>query len=114
MDKQERRQAAASYKAQVQRGGVYAIRCKQNGKRLLLATSDMAGSENRFRFAQATGGCVHPKLRADWDAYTGAGFEFETVEALTQRKEQTDAEFRGEVDALLEMLMAQSRPEEMY
>jgi hypothetical protein len=114
MDKQERRQIAAQYKKRLQQGGVYAIRCTQNGKRLLLSTSDMAGSENRFQFAQSTGGCVHPKMREDWSKYGGAAFMFEIVETLTQQETQTEADFRQEIAALLEMLAAQADPKTLY
>ena len=114
MDKQERRRVAAQYKERLQQGGIYAIRCRENGKRLLLGTADMPGSRNRFAFAQSTGGCIHPKLRADWDRYGGKAFEFEVVETLTQKKAQEDADFQKDIAALLELLAAQAEEETLY
>jgi len=114
MDKQERRRVAAQYKERLQQGGVYAIRCKENGKKLLLGTADMPGSENRFAFAQSTGGCVHPKLRSDWERYSSKGFEFEVVETLAQKEAQTDANFQDEIAALLELLIIQSDEDTLY
>ena len=114
MDKQERRKISAQYKERRQVGGVYAIRCTQTGKRVLLSTMDMPGSENRFRFAQSTGGCVHPKLSRDWDAYGGKAFAFETLETLEQKENQTDAAFRQEIKELLEMLISEAGSETLY
>ncbi len=114
MDKQEKRQIAAQYKKRRQLGGVYAIRCNETGKRLLLSTMDMPGSENRFRFAQSTGGCVHPKLSRDWEMYGGKGFAFDTLETLEQKENQTDAEFRQDVRELLEMLTSEADSEQLY
>ena len=114
MDKQQRRQVAADYKKRMQQGGVYAICCTGNGKRLLLSTADMAGSENRFQFAQMTGGCIHPKMRVDWDKYGKAAFTFEVVETLEQQETQTDAEFHQEIATLLDMLTSQYAPEALY
>ncbi len=114
MDKQERRQAAAEYKKKLQTGGVYAILCRETGKRLLIGTTDMPGSENRFAFAQSTGGCVHPKLRADWDRYGAKAFAFETVETLKQKETQSDAEFKRDIDALLDMVTSKYDAEALY
>jgi hypothetical protein len=114
MDKQQKRQIASDYKRKMQQGGVYAIYCTQNGKRLLLSTADMQGSRNRYDFAQITGGCIHPKMRDDWAKYGGAAFIFEVVETLQQQETQTDAEFHKEVAALLEMLAAQADSEALY
>ena len=114
MDKQQKRQIATEYKKRMQQGGVYAICCVGNGKRLLLSTADMAGSENRFQFAQITGGCVHPKMREDWDRYGKAAFTFEVIETLQQQETQTDAEFHKEIAALLDMLTEQANSEALY
>lgn len=114
MDKQQKRKISAEYKKRKQLGGVYAIRCTQNGKRLLLSTMDMAGSENRFRFAQDTGGCVHPKLRQDWDQYGGKAFAFDIMETLEQKDTQADAEFQRDITTLLDMFMLKTDTEALY
>jgi len=114
MDKQEKRRAAVQYKERLQQGGVYAIRCTENGKKLMLGTEDMQGSRNRFEFSQSTGGCVHPKLRTDWDRYGGKAFEFEVVEILAQKEAQSMGDFQKEIEALLELLLAQAETETLY
>ncbi len=114
MDKQQRRQIASDYKKRMQQGGVYAIRCTQNGKSLLLSTADMVGSLNRYDFSQMTGGCLHPKMRDDWAKFGAAAFVFEIVETLTQQETQTDADFHKEIGELLDMLTSQISPEALY
>ena len=114
MDKQHKRQIARQYKETRLQGGVYAICCTKNGKRLLLSTADMAGSKNRFCFSQSTDSCVHPKLRQDWQQFGGAAFTFELIETLTQKESQTDSDFQKEVVALLDLLITQVAPEMRY
>jgi hypothetical protein len=75
---------------------------------------DMPGSENRFRFAQSTGGCVHPKLRQDWDAYGGKAFVFEVLEMLEQKENQTDAAFGQEIADLQQMLISEADAQKVY
>ena len=114
MDKQHKKQIARQYKEMRQQGGVYAICCTKNGKRLLLSTADMVGSENRFSFSQSTGGCLHPKLRQDWQQFGGAAFSLEIVETLTQKESQTASDFQEEVAALRDLLITQVDPEMLY
>ena len=114
MDKQHKRQITRQYKETRLQGGVYAICCTKNAKRLLLSTSDIAGSENRFCFSQNIDSCVHPKLRQDWQQFGGAAFTFEIIETLTQKESQTDSDFQNEVVALLELLKTQVAPETLY
>jgi hypothetical protein len=114
MDKTEKKKAAREYRERRRKGGVYAICCKENGKRLLQSTEDMQGSRNRFDFSQSTGGCVHPKLRADWDRLGGKAFEFVPVETLEQKETQSDSDFYNETQALCELLISQEKPEALY
>lgn len=102
MDKQQRREAAAAYKARRQQGGVFQIRNTATGRILLRRTADLRGSQNRFQFAQMTGSCVDYALQADWRR-DGKAFVFEVLEELTQKETQSDAEFKADVDALFEL-----------
>lgn len=102
MDKQQRREAAAAYKARRQQGGVFQIRNTATGRILLRRTADLRGSQNRFQFAQMTGSCVDYALQADWGR-DGKAFVFEVLEELTQKETQSDAEFKADVDALFEL-----------
>lgn len=75
---------------------------------------EMQGSLNRFEFAKNTGGCVHPKLRGDWDRYGGKVFEMEVIETLEQQESQSNDEFQREVIALLDLITSQNDTEALY
>lgn len=101
MDKQQRREAAAAYKARLQQGGVFQIRNTGNGRILLRRTTDLRGSRNRFQFAQMTGSCTDYALQAEWGR-DGSAFVFEVLEELEQKETQTEAEFKAAVEACYE------------
>ena len=102
MDRQQRREAAAAYKARRMQGGVFQIRNTANSRILLRHTTDLRGSRNRFQFAQMTGSCVDYALQADWGR-DGRAFVFEVLETLTQKETQSEAEFKADLDALFEL-----------
>ncbi len=102
MDKQQRREAAAAYKTRRQLGGVFQIRNTETGRILLRRTADLRGSQNRFQFAQMTGSCLDYALQADWGR-DGKTFVFEVLEQLTQKETQSEAEFKADGDARVEL-----------
>lgn len=81
-------------------GGVCAIRCTANNRVLLSAVADPAGLRNRFQFSAATGSCTFPPLAADWSRYGGAAFTFSVLEELEKGADQTDAQFKADLEAL--------------
>ena len=95
MDKQQRREAAAAYKARRMQGGVFQIRNTGTGRILLRCTTDLRGS-------QMTGSCTDYALQAEWGR-DGKAFVFEVLEELTQKETQTEAEFKADIDALFEL-----------
>ncbi|HWP79648.1 MAG TPA: GIY-YIG nuclease family protein [Candidatus Acidoferrum sp.] len=105
MEKDRRRELTASYKASDAKkaGGVCAITNTVTGSRLLMATRDIKGAENRFLFSQATNSCSYLKLAEEWKQYGPQAFKFEVFETIRQKEGETPAEFAAEVDALLEM-----------
>lgn len=103
MDKQDRREAVAAYKARRSVGGVYQIRNTETGRVMLTRATDLRGSENRFRFAQMTDTCVDYALQADWKQYGKDVFVFETLESLEQTETQTAAEFAEDIETLYEL-----------
>ena len=102
MDKQQRREAAAAYKARRMQGGVFQIRNTGTSRILLRCTTDLRGSQHRFQFAQMTGSCTDYALQAEWGR-DGKAFVFEVLEELTQKETQTEAEFKADIDALFEL-----------
>lgn len=81
-------------------GGVCAIRCAANNRVLLSAVSDPAGLRNRFQFSAATGSCTFLPLAADWSKYGAGSFSLTVLEELEKGADQTDAQFRSDLEAL--------------
>lgn len=104
MDKQAaRKEKIARYKQRMLKGGVYRIVNTRSGKMLLEAAADLAGSKNRFDFSVATGSCVNFKLQRDWLALGAGAFSFEVLEELAQKQDQTEDEFREELEVLRQL-----------
>ena len=114
MNPSRKKELVENYKQREIQGGVYAIRCGQNGKRMLDMTTDLAGAKNRLQFSINTKLCPHHLLKEDWQAYGADAFSFETVEALPKKEEESPKEYRESLSALLEMVRQGIPPEEMY
>ncbi len=97
-----RKELKKQYASRTVTGGVYAIRNIKNDMLLLLSTTDMPGSLNRFLFAKQTGACIHPKLQCAWGK-NGSDFVLDVIEALAKKEEQSDSEFSEDIKVLLEM-----------
>ncbi|MDL2323529.1 GIY-YIG nuclease family protein [Ruminococcaceae bacterium OttesenSCG-928-A16] len=105
-----RKELQQQYKQRPVIGGVYCIRNTQTGRCLLQQTTDIAGSKNRLDFARITNDCPMHQLKEDWNTFGAASFAFEEKEKLEKKAEQTNEEFRKDLQALLEMW--QESPEE--
>jgi len=95
-------------------GGVYAIKNGVTGRSLLISAQDLQGSKNRFEFAQKTGGCVHPRLKDDWEVYGGKAFSLEILEELEKMETQTPDEFIEDIKVLAELWLEKYDPVELY
>ena len=89
MDKQRRKDIQANYKARKESGGIYAIRNSVSGKVLLLMTTNMQSSKNRFEFSQKTGSCENPKLTSDYLLMGNSAFKFDILETLEMGDDQS-------------------------
>ena len=114
MEKEERRAAAAAFKARRRVGGVYCIKNTGNGKLLLAGSTDLNGSENRFRFEQMTDSCFDSALASDWKQYGAKAFAFEVLETLEQNEDQEQAEFAEDIAVLLDFWLERTPPETLY
>lgn len=114
MDKEQRRAAAEAFKTRRRLGGVYCIKNTATGKQLIAGSSDLRGSENRFRFAQMTGSCVEYTLQNDWKQYGAQAFTFEALETLEQNEDQELAAFREDLAMLLALWLQRTPPETLY
>lgn len=113
MDNEKRKKLKEQYASRHVIGGVYAVCNTQNNKRLLLSTTDMPGSLNRFNFSQQIGGCIHPKLRNEWGE-NGSRFAFEVLEELEKKEEQSEDEFMRDIEALFDMTQERFPEEQLY
>ena len=96
----QKKELIQSYKQRPLTGGVCIIRNSANGRYLLEAQTNPAGSKSRFEFAQMTKTCVHMKLQADWKIFGNEVFTFELLEQIEQKETQTPEEFREELQVL--------------
>jgi len=69
---------------------------------LLQRTDDMQSAHNHLSFSKSTGSCLQPPLQEDWARYGAGAFIIEELELLEKKAEQTDREFREDLDVLLE------------
>lgn len=97
---QQQRALAAAYKARDIEGAVCAIRCTANGKVFLLAAPNPGGQRNRFDFSQSTGSCIFSALAPDWRDHGSGAFAFEVLETLKKGPDQSDGDFRADLEVL--------------
>ncbi len=114
IDKQSRKEIHDQYKQRKQVGGVFVIRNTVNGKIWIDASVDLAGSRNRFAFAQSTGSAVVMKLQKDWQSMGPQVFSFEILEELTKKEAQGDAEFKEDLQTLKEIWREKLGDESFY
>ena len=81
-DKKSRKDMLREFREQKETGGVYALRNRHTGKRLILSTNTISKAKSQLDFAKATGSCVHPLVKADWDTLSADAFELEILESL--------------------------------
>ena len=100
--KEDRKKALKAFKEREEVGGLYRIRNTQTGwESPLCATPNLGGMRNRLQFAQKTNTNFDTMLKSQWEVYGPHAFSFVVVEELVKKPEQTTAEFREELAALL-------------
>ena len=62
----------------------------------------------------STGACFHPKLKSDWDVSGGKDFQFEIIEELEKKKDQTRESFSDDLNELLQMWREKLDPLKRY
>ena len=114
MKPQNKRDLIAAYKQRAQIGGIYAVTNTQTGKSLVLASADIGGIRKRYEFAEATGGCFHPKLQQDANRFGNGAFSFAVLEEMEKKATQTDREFAEDLEVLLSLWQEKYDPEKRY
>ncbi|MCI8649250.1 MAG: GIY-YIG nuclease family protein [Anaerotruncus sp.] len=100
---EHKKELIQAYKNRPLVGGVCIIRNTQNGRYLLETVTNPQGSQNRFLFAQQTNTCLSSRLQRDWSTFGNEVFNFEILEELLQKEEQTVEEFQEELKILGEV-----------
>ncbi|WP_026892998.1 GIY-YIG nuclease family protein [Lacrimispora aerotolerans] len=103
MDKLSRKSLKEQYKSRALIGGVYQIKCKEEGMVWLRSTVDLKGAENRFLFSKSMNSCPEHGMRKLWDKYGVEAFSFEVLEELKKKETQTEEEFSEDIKILLEL-----------
>lgn len=106
MDTDKKRQLKEEYREKEVIGGVYCIKCSGNQRSWIKSTRDMEGSRNRYNFSMNIDSAPEPTMRSEWDKYGKESFSFEVLEEIKKGKDRTDKEFRDDVKALYEEVMA--------
>lgn len=114
MEQDRKKALAQQYKARKKDGGVFKITNSETGKFMLAGDVDLTACKNRFEFSVLTDGCTYNKLADDWKKYGGKVFNFEVLERLEKKEEQTDKEFRSDIEALYELWLEKLNGGDMY
>lgn len=109
-----RKELREQYKARKVIGGIYRILNTVNGRFFLQSTTDMQAARNRFQGVNRSDVCTLPPLQRDWREFGAAAFVFEELDWLEKGAEQTDAEFKEDIKALLELWEDKLPPELRY
>lgn len=97
---QHQKDLLAAYKERTVVGGVCALRSAVTGRVFLISAPDPKGQRNRFQFSVSADACMFAALLPDWRAHGGASFTFDVLEELEKKPDQTDRQFRDDLDAL--------------
>lgn len=90
MKGENRKAAIAAYKERQVATGVFALRFVGSDEVWVGGARDLAGIENRMRFALRHGGHPRPRLQAAWNAAGESAFGFEVIETLELEDDASD------------------------
>ena len=79
--------------------GIYAIRDRASGHRLLGASRNVPAALNRARFEMRMGKYADRVLQAAWNRSAEDGLRFDVLE-LVKEREEADFDYAGELKAL--------------
>jgi len=113
MEQSRKKELKDAFKQRPAAGGVYEIRCA-NGRCWVRGDVDLPGAENRFRFSQLTGSCVAPALQQDWARLGPKSFTFAVLERLKKKDDQTDRQYREDVETLADLWREKYDPAQLY
>ena len=106
MEQQEfdRRRAKREYRQQADVGGIFRYVDTMTGwQSEVSATPSLAGKHNFLRFAKVSGDCGDSAVSEYWRKHGGAHIEIVELEQLKRGPNQSPAEFRADLETLLEL-----------
>lgn len=108
-DNNNRKKAIRDFKESDTYGGIYCIKNKVTGEAgQFYATTNMHGQKGKLDFAKSTNICPEDIIdKNEWEQYGSASFELVEVELLKKQPEQATADFRKELNELLDMYLTQ-------
>lgn len=102
IDKDRKKEIVSEYKQRKTTGGVYKVTNTANGRYMLKAEVDLQSFQNRFDFNQKMKGCLHPKMRKDFNEFGSDVFVLEFLEELEKKEDESDMGFRDRLKRLEE------------
>lgn len=115
IDKEARKQMAKEYVQTHRPMGVYQIKNKMNGKRLIGSSINLDGTFNRHQFTLGLTVHENKELQQDWQAYGEENFSFEVLQFIKPREEILQSlseldKYRKELDELEEIWLEEIQP----
>ncbi|MBU8898414.1 GIY-YIG nuclease family protein [Corallococcus sp. M34] len=105
-----RSEAKRAYKEKPPPMGVYAIRCRVNGKVFVGTSLNVTAFLNRLRFELTQGmHSLAPGLQEDWRTHGADAFSFEVIDTLPPQEEPR-ANPKEELEVLLALWLDRLRP----
>ena len=101
MDDNEKRDKGRSLYRQEKQGGIVAVCCGPNGKRLIRAVPSIRAFSNWFEHTRQMKDVPDQLLEDDWNLYGAASFYSEILETLPRSAGQTDEAYAGQLKELL-------------
>ena len=114
IDKEKKREIVNEYKQKKTTGGVYKVTNTVNGRYLLKAEVDLQSFQNRFNFNQSMKGCLHPKMRKDYDEFGSEVYVLEFLEEVEKKEDESNMGFRDRLKRMEEAWAEKFDPEKAY
>ena len=107
MDK--RRELSKSYVETWKPKGVFAIKCKQNGKMYIDSTKNFTAIQNRIFFELKLGSSYQRELQEDYKTFGPDAFEFVILEEIKQQEDPA-YDYTYELEEMLKKHLEQIMP----
>ncbi|CAN5318339.1 GIY-YIG nuclease family protein [soil metagenome] len=105
----DRKLALLEYKLSHRPMGVFQIRNTRNEKVFVDSSINIPGKINRHRFALIAGSHKSKSLQADWNEFGEDAFEFETLEPVEPRDDQS-YDYAADLTVLEDLWLEKLKP----